>query len=45
MTISMINETQTVTLNEAIQLIVHNPNVRFMLRGEPGLERLVLLTK
>ncbi len=36
MTISMINETQTVTLNEAIQLIVHNPNVRFMLRGEPG---------
>ena len=31
-----MNEIQTVTLKEAILLIVHNPNVRFMLRGEPG---------
>jgi len=31
-----INETLTVTLKQAVHLIVNNPNVRFMLRGEPG---------
>ena len=31
-----MNELQTVSLQQAIDLIVHNPNVRYMLRGEPG---------
>ena len=31
-----LNETKTVSLQQAIQLIINNPNVRFMLRGEPG---------
>tara|TARA_R100000773_G_C4220274_1_gene118953 strand:- start:2475 stop:3533 length:1059 start_codon:yes stop_codon:yes gene_type:complete len=31
-----LNETLTVTLEQAVQLIVNNPDVRFMLRGEPG---------
>ena len=31
-----INEVKTVSLQQAIALIVNNPKVRFMLRGEPG---------
>ncbi len=31
-----MNEIQTVTLQQAISLIVNNPKTRFMLRGEPG---------
>lgn len=31
-----LNEIKTVSLQQAIQLIINNPNVRFMLRGEPG---------
>ena len=31
-----MNEIQTVTLQQAVQLIVNNPKTRFVLRGEPG---------
>ncbi len=31
-----MNEVKTVSLQQAIALIVNNPKVRFMLRGEPG---------
>ena len=33
----IINETRTVNLEQATQLIVANPDVRYMLRGEPGI--------
>ena len=32
----LLNETKTVTLKQAVSLIVSNPKTRFMLRGEPG---------
>lgn len=31
-----MNEIQTVTLQQSVQLIVNNPKTRFILRGEPG---------
>ena len=31
-----MNEIQTVTLQQAVELIVNNPKTRFILRGEPG---------
>ena len=31
-----LNDTKVVTLKQAVQLIVSNPDVNFMLRGEPG---------
>jgi len=31
-----LNDTKVVTLKQAVQLIVSNPEVNFMLRGEPG---------
>ena len=32
----VFNQTVTVSLEEAMQLIIANPDVRYMLRGEPG---------
>jgi MoxR-like ATPase len=34
--VNQVNEVKTVSLQQAIALIVNNPKVRFMLRGEPG---------
>ena len=37
MTAEVLNQTETVSLEDAIHLIVANPSVRYMLRGEPGI--------
>jgi replication-associated recombination protein RarA len=34
---TVLNETEMVSLEDAIHLIVANPNVRYFLRGEPGI--------
>ena len=33
----VFNQVVTVSLEDAVRLIVANPNVRYMLRGEPGI--------
>ena len=37
MTEQVFNQVVTVSLEDAVRLIVANPNVRYMLRGEPGI--------